>query len=467
MVPRIRREIKQKLGVIARPRRFAHSGKIGAPHSGARMNPNSASTTQARRDPPLAKALGAGAGVLATVLGGHAPDAALSAVEPALRAAALDLSHTALRDFGRGDFILHRLLTQPLKDKPARALLLIALSRLERQPDAEHTVVDQAVDAAARIAGGRFKGLVNGVLRNFLRQRTDLLAAADADDIALWRHPAWWIERLRHDHPRDWQALLAAGNGRAPMALRVNRRRAAKPDFLRRLAEAGIEARDMAGDAVLLARPMAAERVPGFAAGEVSVQDAGAQAAAALLDVADGMRVLDACAAPGGKTAHLLERADVDLLALDASAERAARIGRNLDRLGLAARVVAEDCRDLAKWWDGRPFDRILADVPCSASGVVRRHPDAKWLRRAGDIAGFAARQAEIVDALWRVLAPGGKMLYVTCSLFVAENAAQVTAFVGRHADARRLPIAGEETERQLFPDAEHDGFYFALLEKA
>jgi len=431
------------------------------------MNPNPTPATSGRRDPPLARALGAAADVLAAVLAGQTPEATLAGVDAALRPAALDLSHSALRDFGRGDFILHRLLTQPLKDKAARALLLLALSRLERYPEAAHTVVDQAVDAAARIAGGRFKGLINGLLRNFLRQQESLLAAADADEVARWRHPAWWFERLRHDHPRDWQALVAAGNGRAPMTLRVNRRRAAKADFQRRLGDAGIAARDLGGDAVLLARPLAAERVPGFAAGEVSVQDAGAQRAAGLLDLADGMRVLDACAAPGGKSAHLLETADVDLVALDVSAERARLVSANLDRLGLAARVVPEDCRDLAKWWDGRPFDRILADVPCSASGVVRRHPDAKWLRRAGDIGGFVAQQAAILDAVWRTLAPGGKMLYATCSLFAVENAAQVAAFVGRHADARRLPTAGAETELRLFPDAEHDGFYYALLEKA
>jgi 16S rRNA (cytosine967-C5)-methyltransferase len=231
------------------------------------------------------------------------------------------------------------------------------------------------------------------------------------------------------------------------------------------------------------------ERIPGFAAGLCSVQDWGAQAAAGLLEVQDGMRVLDACAAPGGKTAHLLEIARLELTALDADALRAARITENLNRLGLQATVNVGDARAVDTWWDGRPYDCILADVPCSASGVVRRHPDAKWLRRETDIAGFARTQKTIVDALWRTLVPGGKMLYATCSVFEEENAGQVEAFIGRHADARRLPTLvssmvsnrvstmaaatgtttrATDNDAQLhhLPDAEHDGFYYSLLQK-
>jgi 16S rRNA (cytosine967-C5)-methyltransferase len=238
--------------------------------------------------------------------------------------------------------------------------------------------------------------------------------------------------------------------------------------FLARLGAAGITGKYSGDDAVLLERPVPVERVPGFAEGLCSVQDVGAQHAAAWLDCADGMRVLDACAAPGGKTAHLLERFDLELLALDADATRAARVSANLDRLGLAAEVVVEDCRDVRKWWDGRPFDRILADVPCTASGVVRRHPDAKWLRRAGDVAQFARTQSEILDALWKTLAPGGKMLYATCSLFNAENSDQVTAFVARHPDAMTLPLteSGVDHYQQLLPNADHDGFFYALLQR-
>jgi 16S rRNA (cytosine967-C5)-methyltransferase len=426
--------------------------------------------------PPLAEALHVAAGLVAAVLAGRNFDAALArAVLPApLRAATMDLAYPALRAFGRGDFLLGRLLERPLKDAIARGLLLAALTRLEARPDEAHTTVDQAVTAAARLAHGQFKGLVNGVLRGFLRRREELLALADADPVARWRHPAWWIARLQRDHPLHWESILDAGNSHPPLCLRINRRRVASADYLQQLAAAGIAARALDDTAILIEKPLPVERVPGFAAGVCSVQDRGAQAAAGLLDVADGMRVLDACAAPGGKAAHLLESAAIELTALDADAARAARISGNLKRLGLAATVKVGDVRDAGAWWDGRHYDRILADVPCSASGVVRRHPDAKWLRRESDVAGFATTQAAIVDALWRTLAPGGKMVYATCSVFAQENGAQVEAFVGRHADARRLPAlyatpAAKNRDAQPYalPDAEHDGFYYALLQKA
>jgi len=259
--------------------------------------------------------------------------------------------------------------------------------------------------------------------------------------------------------PADWQPVaVGAGEGESPVRV-----------FMAQLDAVGIAARVLDETAILLDKPLPVERISGFGAGLCSVQDWGAQAAAGLLDVQDGMRVLDACAAPGGKAAHLLEVADIELTALDADVGRMARIAENLERLGLAATVKVADARAVDSWWDGRPYDRILADVPCSASGVVRRHPDAKWLRRESDIAGFAATQRTIVDALWRTLVPGGKMLYATCSVFGEENARQVEAFIGRHADARRLPAMNATTrdpQLQLLPDAEHDGFYYALLQK-
>jgi 16S rRNA (cytosine967-C5)-methyltransferase len=431
------------------------------------------------KQPPLSQSLAAAAGAVAAVLGGRTPDAALGRVAGEVRPAALDLAYTALRDGGRGDFLLGALLERPLKDKEARALLLVALARLERRPEDAHTAVDQAVTAATGLSGGRFKGLVNAVLRNFLRRREELVAAADADDTAHWRHPGWWLDRLRAAYPGAWQDVAAAGNTHPPMCLRVNARRAhadggsgcrrpAGADFLAELAAAGIAAQPLDETAILLDKPVPVERIPGFAAGRVSVQDWGAQRAARLLDTRDGMRVLDACAAPGGKTAHLLELADLDLLALELDAQRAQRIAENLDRLGLAARVKVADAARPQGWWDGRPFDRILADVPCSASGVARRHPDIKWLRRPQDVAGFAQTQAAILDALWPTLAPGGKMLYCTCSVFPEENGMQVRAFLARHPDAHRASFhaATGGDELQLLPAATHDGFYYALLEK-
>ncbi|CAB1370782.1 16S rRNA (cytosine(967)-C(5))-methyltransferase RsmB [Denitratisoma oestradiolicum] len=415
----------------------------------------------------LALALLRAADAIAAVIGGRNLDQALADTPPALRPAVQDMAYGALRRHGRGDFFLARLLDKPLKESRVRALLLAALYRIEARPEDVHTTVNQAVSAAALLAQGRCKGLVNGVLRNFMRRREELNQAADGDDVARWQHPRWWITALRSAHPRDWQEVLTAGNGHPPMTLRVNRRRGDGAAYLARLRDADIEARLLDDWAIQLNRPQPVDRLPGFFEGDVSVQDWGAQRAAPLLNVQPGMRVLDACAAPGGKTAHLLELADLDLLALDADAGRAARIDDNLKRLGLAARVRAADCRAVDQWWDGRPFERILADVPCSAAGVVRRHPDIKWLRRRADVAGFAAIQGQILDALWRVLAPGGRMLYCTCSVFEEENAAQMRAFTDRHADAIRLPTAGNQTELQLLPNAEHDGFYYALLGKA
>lgn len=417
-------------------------------------------------DDSLAAALARAADVIAQVMAGRNLDQALAEVPPLQRPAIQDLAYGALRRHGQGEFFLDRLLTNPLQEPLVRGLLLAALYRIEARPEGVHTTVDQAVSAAATLVNGRCKGLVNGVLRNFLRRQEELTQAAQRDEVARWQHPRWWISALRKSFPQAWQSILAAGNGHPPMTLRVNRRWGDGSAYLARLQQVVIEARILDEQALLLARPQPVDRLPGFFDGHVSVQDWGAQRAAPLLNASPGMRVLDACAAPGGKTAHLLELNDLDLLALDADAGRAARISDNLSRLGLRAQVQTADCRAVADWWDGRPFERILADVPCSASGVVRRHPDIKWLRRPKDVASFAATQAQILDALWQVLAPGGRMLYCTCSVFHEENGGQMQAFLARHADAQELATAGTQPELQLLPTADHDGFYYALLGK-
>lgn len=424
-------------------------------------------TTPPRIQPGLSDSLAAAARIVAAVLTGRTPDATLAQTAIAIRPAALDLAYTTLRDFGRGDFLLGHLLSKPLKETGIHALLLVALARLERRPEDAHTIVDQAVSAASGIAGGRFKALGNAVLRNFQRQRDILLAAADADAVAHWRHPAWWLAALRETYPAHWEEIAAAGNTHPPPCLRINRRRTSSNNYSsQELAAAGIEAQVLDDTALLLDKPLPVERLPGFAEGRVSVQDWGAQHAAALLDLSGGQRVLDACAAPGGKTAHILEGAAVILTALELNPQRATRIEQNLQRLGLRATVLVGDAVRPAAWWDGQAFDRILADVPCSATGVVRRHPDIKWLRRPADVAGFVRSQAAILDALWPLLATGGKMLYCTCSVFPQENDEQMRAFVARHPDARRRPTGTDAPELQLLPSATHDGFYFALLEK-
>ncbi len=409
----------------------------------------------------LAFALLSAARIDAAVFAGQSlADGLLARIDPAARPAVQDLVYGSLRRYGRGDFFLAKLLSRPLDVPEVRALLLVAIYRLETRPDAAHTVVDQAVVAAAELAEGRFKGLVNGVLRNFLRQQPALLAALADDQLALSQHPDWWLAQLQAAYPDDWQNIVAAGNGPPPMALRVNRRRCGRDEYQARLSAEGIASTATGESGLMLDKPLPVERLPGFADGLLSVQDPGAQMAASLLAPAAGSRVLDACAAPGGKTAHLLEWNDLDLVALDLKASRCRRIEENLARLGLTASIKVADCIKLNTWWDGEPFDAVLADVPCTASGVVRRNPDSKWLRREDDIASFAATQSRLLDALWRVVRPGGKFLYVTCSVFPAENAQQIGRFLARQPQARRCH------EEQLLPTAEHDGFYYCLLEK-
>jgi 16S rRNA (cytosine967-C5)-methyltransferase len=382
------------------------------------------------------------------------------------RAALLDLTHGTLRRYGRVQAMVRELSHRGNADAQLEALLWCALYALESGRYASYTVVDQAVRACGLLEKWNAKGFVNALLRAALRERASLETRIAADAEAHHQHPAWWIELVRRAYPDAWQATLAAGNSHPPMCLRVNRRRTSVEAYCARLAEAGMAARPLGAQALLLERPVAVGALPGFESGEVSVQDAGAQRAAPCLDLRDGQRVLDACAAPGGKSAHILETAEVELTALDSDAARVPRLARNLERLSLRAHTLHADCTQTEAWWRGEPFDRVLADVPCSASGIARRRPDLKWLRRAQDLESFAARQATILDALWQVLRANGKLLYVTCSVFPQENDGVISAFVARNAGARRLPLP-DGGAAQWLPDAEHDGFYYALIEKA
>ncbi len=420
--------------------------------------------------PSLAQAFAAAAEIIGRVLDGESLSTALGdlkyrAPSQALVAAAQDLCYNALRGYGLIDVALDRLLERPLADSALRGLLLAAFAEFAARPQAAHAVVHQAVEAAVLLGHSRAKGLVNAVLRNFQRRMHQLLPEIEATEPGRYRHPQWWIDALRTAYPHGWEAALLESNRHPPMVLRVNRRRLPASAYLEKLERAGIPARGLGEDAVLLDRPCRVERLPGFAAGEVSVQDAGAQRAAPLLDVRDGMRVLDACAAPGGKTGHLLELARCELLAVDSDGVRAQRIAENLCRLGLAAKIVVGDCGDPESFSGGRAFDRILLDAPCSASGVVRRHPDIRWLRRSADTAEFARAQAELLDALWPALAVDGKLLYATCSVFPEENGGQVRAFLARHPEAELLPLPGLD-DGQILPSAYSDGFFYALLTK-
>lgn len=424
---------------------------------------------------------------VAAVAGGRNLNVVLAAVWPRhpqltaqQRATVTDLCYGTLRFGLQLEAVLKLLLTKPVHDDALRWLLLVALYQLEYTRAAPYAIVDHAVRCAATLGKPQAAGLINAVLRNFLRQRESLLAKAALADSGRYAYPVWWIDKLRGQYPQRFAEALVAGNMHPPLTLRVNRRRISREAYLARLAQDGIAASPVGADGVTLARPVAVERIPGFADGLVSVQDAAAQQAAPLLDAQDGMRVLDACAAPGGKTTHLLEIADVAMTALDRDATRLERVRQNLERLGGDAQLLAADANDVDSWWDGKLFDRILMDAPCSASGVVRRHPDIKWLRRASDIPQFAAEQKTMLDALWRLLASGGKLLYTTCSIFQEENALQAADFLTRHADAKLLPLCGVNAlegipdgqllpdikDGQLLPNSEHDGFFYALLQK-
>ena len=415
---------------------------------------------------------------VATVAGGRNLNSALAALWPRhpqltaqQRSTITDLCYGTLRFGIKLEAVLAQLLTKTLQDEPLRWLLLVALYQLQYTRAAPYAIVDHAVRCAAVLGKPQAAGLINAVLRNFLRKREALLAKAAVNDTGRYAYPHWWIDKLRKQYPRYYTEILAAGNLHPPLTLRVNRRRISRDDYLQLLAQQELAATAVGADGATLARAVPVERLPGFADGLVSVQDAAAQLAAPLLDAQPRMRVLDACAAPGGKTTHLLELADLALTAIDHDAGRLARVQQNLSRLGLAAALKTADVNDVAVWWDGQPFERILADVPCSASGVVRRHPDIKWLRRASDPPRFVKQQQRMLDALWRLLASGGKLLYTTCSIFQEENSLQAADFLARHADARQLPLSGVRTldgtpDGQLLPDNEHDGFFYALLQK-
>ncbi|HEY7943606.1 MAG: 16S rRNA (cytosine(967)-C(5))-methyltransferase RsmB [Burkholderiales bacterium] len=416
--------------------------------------------------------------IVRRVLGGNPLPAVLAALpaQSGDRALAHELAYGTLRFLGEVRAILRLLADRPLADSSVEALLWVALYQLNRTSAPAPAVVDAAVRATARLKRTSAQGLTNAILRTFLRRRAALLAQVALEPEARFSYPLWWIDRAFAEYPDDAAAVLDAGNARPPLILRVNRRAIARDDYLGALRARGIQAVAIGDAGVMLDEPSQVSALPGYAAGWFSVQDAGAQLAAPLLAPLDGMRVLDACAAPGGKTTHLAELAKLDLVALDIDGTRLERVRNNLSRLGMTARLVAADAGETDAWWDRRPFDRILADVPCTASGIVRRHPDAKWLRRESDIASFVAQQRRLLDALWPCLRRGGLLLYSTCSIFRAENGEQIEAFLERHGDALRirltLPAPCGVIAGQLLPAAtgaahNHDGFFYALLQKS
>ena len=438
---------------------------------------------------PGAQALAEAARAVAAVVRGRSADEALAAAEaspwrPAVRAIALG----TMRWYLRLRVAVDALLARPGQlAREVHALLVTGAYQIEYSRDAPALVVNLAVDATRVLGQPRAAGLVNAVLRRFVREREALLPGAEADPALRTAHPAWLTEALIDAWPSHYERILQANNGHPPMVLRLNTRRRPADDYLGDLAAAGLAGCVMdwtaahAGSvAVALERPVAIGALPGFKEGWVSVQDAGAQLAPQLLAAQPGMRVLDACAAPGTKTSHLLESTPgtLDLTAVDIDAGRLRRVEENLQRLGLTARLVAADVRDPGSFWDGRPYDRILVDAPCSGTGVIRRHPDIKLLRRAEDVTAFARTQLEILQAAFGMLAAGGRLLYATCSVLPAENEAVVTRFLAEEPQARAAAMPDgpalapggitAEVGTQLLCGgaAGTDGFYYACLEK-
>jgi 16S rRNA (cytosine967-C5)-methyltransferase len=480
---------------------FAFSMTRSAPHPRKAPKAGAAHFSTLHLAPDsLGFALDCAAHAIGAVRAGTALPAALSAVQASMPTAAValargavqDIAYRTLRRLGTADWLVAQLVRKAPPEQVGNVLVCALALLIDDAQVAAYTpftVVDQAVSAiGARRECAFAKGLVNAVLRNFLRERDGWLERAQADAVATWNYPVWWIEAVRRAWPENWQQVLAAGNAPGPLTLRVNARRATVAEYLQTLEANGIVAAAIGPHAVRLASPLPVDRIPGFAQGMVSVQDAGAQWAAAQLGARDGMRVLDACAAPGGKTGHVLELADVELVALESDPVRAARIEENLSRLELKASVTVGDAGSPAAWHDGRPFDRIIADVPCSASGIVRRHPDVRWLRRASDIPALVKEQRRILDALWPLVAPGGELLYVTCSIFPEEGEEQARWFESAHEDAVRLGAPGQllpthydaaparsapsstgthaaEPERSG-AGLDHDGFFYARFQK-
>lgn len=429
-------------------------------------------------EPPPTSPRAAAARAVAAVLAGRSLDDALpehdAGLAPGDRSLLRALAYGVLRDHGYLSAIAALMLKSPLTEEPLIAVLIeVGLHQLRSMRVSPHAAVSETVDACTLLGHPQRRALVNALLRRYQREQRALDIAAATDAARRWSYPTWLVDGLRCDWPDNWEKVLIGGNEQGPLTLRVNRRRLTREDYAAKLRAAGLTFREVehAPDALVLDSAVPVERLPGFAEGEVSVQDASAQLAADLLQLTPGVNVLDACCAPGGKSAHILERADVKLLALDREAERLGRVNETFKRLNLSAEVLAYDAGLLRDRWNGALFDRILLDAPCSGTGVIRRHPDIKWLRRHDDIPRMAAEQLRLLTALWPLLAPGGRLVYATCSILVAEGEDVVRKFFTTQADAKHEAIEAEWGEarkfgRRIAPGRDFDGFYYAVLRK-
>lgn len=393
-----------------------------------------------------------------------------SHITPQQKSIAIFLAYGAIRFLGENQFFIRKLINKKITNKKIEALLCVALFQLNHDQSTEFTVVNEAVKAAKFINKSWAGSFVNGVLRNFIRQKDNLKSELKNDDEAFYSFPLWWIKLIKQEYNKDWESILLNGNKHPPLTLRINVRKINLRQYEEKLKSESIEYRILGDIALELTQPIPVEKIPGFIDGEVSVQDFGAQLAAQLLDLKDGQVCLDACSAPGGKTGHMLEMADIELVSIDQEKDRLHKVKENLERLKLHAHLKCADLTGIKSWWNEKLFDRILLDAPCSASGVVRRHVDIKWLRRPRDIDMFAKQQKIMLQAMWQLLKKGGKLLYATCSIFPDENQRVIDDFIKEHSDAKEVKWSVDSKyskyENQLIPSENHDGFFYALFEK-
>ncbi|MEY4453601.1 MAG: Sun protein [Pseudomonadota bacterium] len=393
-----------------------------------------------------------------------------SHITPQQKSIAIFLAYGAIRFLGENQFFIRKLINKKITNKKIEALLCVALFQLNHDQSTEFTVVNEAVKAAKFINKSWAGSFVNGVLRNFIRQKDNLKAELKNDGEAFYSYPLWWIKLIKQEYNKDWESILLNGNKHPPLTLRINVRKINLKQYEEKLKSESIEYRILGDIALELTQPIPVEKIPGFIDGEVSVQDFGAQLAAQLLDLKDGQVCLDACSAPGGKTGHMLEMANIELVSIDQEKDRLHKVKENLERLQLHAHLKCADLTAIKSWWNEKLFDRILLDAPCSASGVVRRHVDIKWLRRSRDIDMFAKQQKIMLQAMWQLLKKGGKLLYATCSIFPDENQRVIDDFIKEHSDAKEVKWSVDSKyskyENQLIPSENHDGFFYALFEK-
>jgi len=391
-------------------------------------------------------------------------------VTPQQKSVAIFLAYGAIRFLGENQFFIQKLINKKITNKKIEALLCVALFQLNHDQSTDFTVVNEAVEAAKYINKSWAGSFVNGVLRNFIRQKEKLQTELKNNEEALYSYPLWWIKLIKENYNKEWENILLNGNKHPPLTLRINERKTNLKQYEEKLKSEAVSYRVLGDIALELTQPTAVEKIPGFMDGEVSVQDFGAQLAAKLLDLQDGQICLDACSAPGGKTGHMLEIADIELVSIDHQKDRLYKVKENLERLHLNAHLKCADLTAVKTWWNEKLFDRILLDAPCSASGIVRRHVDIKWLRRPRDIEMFAKQQETMLEAMWQLLKKGGKLLYATCSIFHGENQKVIDRFIKEHADAKEVKWSVDSEyskyENQLIPSENHDGFFYALLEK-